>query len=155
MWEIKFLQQQPVCKLPCPQIHLKGSSTVVVPAGFPYRDAGATARDHTGTDISADVYTEGNVVNVRTAFSDRGSCLGILHAARARGMELSDGLYYITTQPPALPAGAAGATEEGTEEEEAASKKELVWCDMRTRRRRSVGWKCEPAPPPPPPGVAG
>merc|ERR1712078_930943 len=52
----------------CPKITLKGKNTVTSEAGFPYKDAGATAFDALDGDLTAAVWTDGDTINVGKDF---------------------------------------------------------------------------------------
>jgi len=105
----------------CPVVTIEGLNVVYTEAGFPYVDAGATATDDYDGDVSHSVTTNGDQVDVQSAFYARRSCKEIKtecqqyqNATRSAARVCSDGDYYITTY-------VSGSYE-----------RELVWCDMAT-----------------------
>jgi hypothetical protein len=64
-----------------PILTLTGDQTVYVEAGFPYKDAGATATDTLDGDITSRVRSVGNTVSTAELFYTAGSCAQIKHMA--------------------------------------------------------------------------
>jgi hypothetical protein len=88
----------------CPTVQLRGQDQVIIEAGFPYVDAGATASDTLDGDITSKVWTDGDTVDISNAFYTRRSCREIKALYAGAGC----GNYWITTT--------TGRTQ--------------VWCDM-------------------------
>jgi hypothetical protein len=95
----------------CPKIAMKGKAVNYVEAGFPYHDAGATARDNLDGIITNKIVTDGDTVNTANAFYSRQSCKDI----KANHPKTKSGNYFITRFT-----GAGKAVRVN------------VWCDMTT-----------------------
>lgn len=94
----------------CPYVKLTGKPDVMVEAGFPYEDAGATATDTLDGDITGRIRQVGNTVDTAEAFYYAKSCAEIKHLANTpdfkkkwdkkhgrTAVEVNSGSYYITT----------------------------------------------------------
>merc|ERR1711981_1373080 len=82
-----------------PEITLLGANVNYVEAGFPYVDGGATATDTLDGDVTQYIWTDGNTVDVNTAWYTKRSCQEIknqIHTDGGNAQDLS-GDYYITT----------------------------------------------------------
>jgi len=95
----------------CPYVKLSGDTQVYVEAGFPYKDAGATATDTLDGDITGRVRQVGNTVDTAEAFYYAKSCAEIKALAKnpdfkkpfdgktgRTAVEVNSGSYYVTTQ---------------------------------------------------------
>jgi hypothetical protein len=100
----------------CPRVAVKGKSIVVTEAGFPYKDAGATATDDFDGDVSDTVTSDGDQVDTKSAFYARRSCQEIKSQCKShnKARACTTGDYYITTFDSA----------------KKAYRRTLVWCDM-------------------------
>jgi len=74
----------------CPMVKINGADVISIEAGFPFKDAGAKARDGFDGDITKSVTTSGDTVNVASAFTMSRSCEEI-YAQGAR----KSGNYFI------------------------------------------------------------
>merc|ERR1712072_565235 len=93
-----------------PEITLLGANVNYVEAGFPYVDGGATATDTLDGDITQYIWTDGNTVDVNTAWYTKRSCQEIknqIHTDGGNAQDLS-GDYYITTLATGGVSGNAG-----------------------------------------------
>jgi hypothetical protein len=100
----------------CPSVSLKGASVVSVEAGFPFKDAGATARDGFDGDISRSITTDGDTVNEAKAYTMSRSCQEIYNQGARKS-----GMYYIMTT-------------KNTEQK--------VYCDMKWKKTFKACSKC-------------
>ena len=133
----------------CPVLTLLGPELIVLSAGFPYIDAGATARSADNKrDLSDAIVSEGNTVTIASAFESQRSCKHIQKLMRAQSnntafapedddaatrptasssppsnatqpVQLPSGWYYITRMVPTTGSGAP-----------TVRRKLRVWCDM-------------------------
>jgi hypothetical protein len=76
----------------CPTITLKGKKFVSAEAGFPYRDAGATAHDALDGNLSPAIWTDGDTINVYKTFKSSMSC----HEIKAKYPEARTGGYHVS-----------------------------------------------------------
>jgi len=82
-----------------PELTLLGASINYIEAGFPYVDAGATATDTLDGDLTATIWTEGDVVDRdQTSFWHARSCQEVYNLASANGQAISNGKYFITAE---------------------------------------------------------
>jgi len=99
----------------CPVVTITGAATAYVEAGFPYKDAGATATDSLDGDITSTVWTDGNSVDTAMSFMDLRSCKEI----QAQYPAANTAEYYIT------------AFNSATKKYQRIT----VWCDMHTHKQ--------------------
>jgi hypothetical protein len=97
----------------CPTITLKGKSTVNSEAGYPYKDAGATARDSLDGNLTPAIWTDGDTINVYKTFKDAMSC----HEIKAKYPEARTGGYHVSP--------IVGKV----------FKQIHVWCDMKSHKK--------------------
>jgi hypothetical protein len=97
----------------CPKITLKGKNTVTSEAGFPYKDAGATAFDALDGDLTPAIWTDGDTINVYKTFKDAMSC----HEIKTKYPEARTGGYHVS---PIV----------GKD-----FKQIHVWCDMKSHKK--------------------
>lgn len=98
----------------CPVLKVKGANTAYVEAGFPYKDAGATATDTLDGDVTKKVWTDGNSVDSSMSFMDMRSCREIKE--QYPGAKTSE--YYVTT----------------FNKKTSKYQRITVWCDMNTNK---------------------
>jgi len=77
----------------CPKIKMLGKKIVNVQAGFPYKDAGATARDTLDGDLTTAVWSDGASVDLYKSFKSAQSC----HEIKRSYAEATSGTYRISS----------------------------------------------------------
>jgi len=77
----------------CPKIKMLGNRRVTVEAGFPYKDAGATASDSLDGDLTSAVWSDGASVDLYKSFKSAQSC----HEIKRSYPEATSGTYKISS----------------------------------------------------------
>jgi len=98
----------------CPVLKMKGANTAYVEAGFPYKDAGATATDTLDGDLTNKVWTDGNSVDAAMSFMNLRSCRDI----KRQWENAKTAEYYVTTY----------------NKQSKKYEQITVWCDMQTSK---------------------
>jgi len=79
----------------CPVITVVGKQLMELEAGFPYKDAGATAHDSLDGDLTSSIVKSGDTVTVSQAFYAKTSCAEIKAAYPGTA---PTGTYFITSK---------------------------------------------------------
>jgi hypothetical protein len=91
----------------CPTVQIIGANVVSVEAGFPFKDAGAMAKDDFDGDITKKITKSGDTVNVAQAYTMSRSCAEIY----SQGARASGNYFILAT----------------------TTKEQQVFCDMKNK----------------------